>query len=616
MNRKFLSFLSLLLLLLLQADSSAGQTRMAYPLVLHALEDTGRNLSVQAVWQQYQAGQFSPLKEPALTPGFSTSVFWVALAAKDLPAVQDLQLVADNAHINRLEWYSITKGAIALLAVTGDFYPFRQRPVNYNVFAFPLAAGPEVYLLKIDKHHESLKVNFVLQTQEELIPLASEEALVNGLLTGIVILIMLFGLFLFITTRDQVYLWYALYVLCVTLWIWADKGLGFHYLWPGSAFFPSRSRPLFSLCNIVVSIQFLQLFTKMERTGWYYRPLKILQAIVAVLVLLVLLPIPYQDFSLQTMFFLRVVPAIALAVIIIEVVYLVQQSLAKSIEARTYLLAISIFTCCAVAESLYHLGIVILPVYFEHYGMFTGIVLEMVVITFGMALRFNSYRREREVLLVQMNAQQKQLTDTIIAVQENERKVLADQLHDELGSMLSLASLNISALPHDEKTDQAAGMLQLVSHTVRNISHQLTPVAIEKYGFRHAVEDLVRMANTSGKISIELVLIGFEQQHTYPVNFRNTLYRIIQELLQNVIKHAAASHALVQVVEHDDTVGLLVEDNGRGIDTSVEENSGPAFMRSIQSKVDYLEGRMSIESAAGQGTLVNIEVPLPGKIIA
>jgi signal transduction histidine kinase len=374
---------------------------------------------------------------------------------------------------------------------------------------------------------------------------------------------------------------------------------------------------LLALCNIVAAIQFLQFFTKMERTSWYYRPLKIMQVIISLLAILVLLPIPYheQHLRIQTMVFLRVVAGLAFVTIVMMLVYLVRKALAKSREALIYLLAMFVFSGCAAAEALYHLGVVVLPVYFEHYGMFTGIVLEMIIITFGLASRFNSYRKEREVLLVQMNAQQKRLTDTIIEVQENERKVLADQLHDELGSMLSLASLNISALPHDEKTDQAAGVLQLVTHTVRNISHQLTPVAIEKYGFRHAVEDLVRMANTSGKISIELVLIGFAQQHSYSVNFRNTLYRIVQELLQNVIKHAAASHALVQVVEHDDTVGLLVEDNGRGMDTSLQEHQGPAFMRSIQSKVDYLEGKISIESADGRGTLVNIEIPLPEKPI-
>ena len=617
MRRTLRVLLCFLFSLLWQGNSLQAQGGVPFDApIWQVLEDSSRNLLPAAVWEQYRAGKFSSLQKPALEAGFTSSVFWLAIPTKQLPVDQELQLVVNNAHINRLDWYSVYRDTIILKLVSGDFYPFKQRYLDYNVFTFPLLKGPECYLLKIDKHHESLNVGFLLQTKDELLAIASREAMVNGVLTGIVLLIVLFGVFLFATTKDRVYLWYSLYVLMVLLWIWADKGLGFHYIWPGSTYFPSRSRPLFSVLNIIASIQFLQAFTQMNNKSWHYKVLHVVKWVMGAMAMLVLLPIPYQQLNMQTMIFLRVLASISFTAIIVVLVYLVQRTMAKSREAKVYLMAISVFSFCALTESLYHMGFAVLPAYLEQYSMFIGIVLEMIIITFGLASRFNSYRKDRELLLMQMNAQQKQLTDTIIEVQENERKTLADQLHDELGSMLSLAALNISALPVDEKTTQATHVLQLVTHTVRNMSHQLTPVAIEKYGFRHAVEDLVRMANTSGKLSVEVVLIGFEQRQAYAVNFHNTLYRIIQELLQNVIKHASASHALVQVIEHDDTVALLVEDNGRGIDDQEKARPGTIFLRSIRSKIDYLEGKMSLESAEAGGTMVNIEIPLPKKSIS
>lgn len=582
---------------------------------LYVFEDAARQMNATQIFDKFQEGRFSKLENNTLQPGFTTSVFWMVIDAGAFPPIDDLFFVLDNPHINILEWYYINQGQPkpALLNITGDFFPFSQRPVDYTLFAFPVQKNKGYYILKIDKHHESLQVDFMLQTKWNLLATSSRETLVNGLLSGVVLLIILFGLFLFFTTRDKVYLWYALYVLSISLWIWADKGLGFQYLWPRFTFFPSRSRPLFSVLNLMASIQFLQAFTAMPVKSWHHKFFTFVKIVMGLLAVLILLPIPYLHLRTQTMFFLRGIATVSFLSISVMLIYLVQRALHKSREARTYLLAISVFSVCALTEALHHMGVLILPDYMQQYSMFTGIVLEMIIITFGLATRFNSYRRDKELLLVQMNAQQKKLTDTIVEIQETERKALADQLHDELGSMLSLAALNISALPRDPKTEQAAETLQMVTHTVRNISHQLTPVAIEKYGFRHAVEDLVRMANTSGKLSVELVWIGFEQNQEFAAKFRNTLYRIIQELIQNVVKHAEATHALVQVIEHDETVNLMVEDNGRGIDEGIQKLGGLNFMRSIRSKVEYLEGQMNIETSDVTGTLINIEIPLPEK---
>ncbi|MBO9153776.1 7TM diverse intracellular signaling domain-containing protein [Chitinophaga sp. GCM10012297] len=580
----------------------------------YVLEDTPRTLTASKALEIYRHGGFRQLEPAYLNPGFTTSVFWIALPVRDTVAAKELVLLADNPHINHLEWYGL-KDSLQLLAVTGDFHPFRQRPLVHNAFAFPLDRGAQLYLLKVDKHNESLQAPLTIRGKAELQNSQGGEMLVNGVLTGIVLLIILFGLFLFITTKDAVYGWYALYVTSMLLWIWANKGLGFRYLWPDSYFFPSRARPVFVLTNLVLALQFLRGFMNIRKGSWMRRPFTVFQITWLALLAVMLWPVDYTGFGVISLYLQTSLPLFSLAAVIFVTAGLVTQAIKGNTAASVYLAGSGALFLCVLLENLYHLGKITLPEFWAHFGMFTGVVLEMIIITFGLAARFNMYRKEKEAALLAMNLQQKTLTDTIVTVEENERKTLADRLHDEIGSMLSLASLQLGAVQENpmgsEKQLQNAGaLLKDISHTVRTISHQLTPVAIEKYGLLRAVEDMVQLANASGKIQIELVLLGFTDAQAYPRNFQHTVYRIVQELLQNVLRHAGASHALIQLIEHEDTCSVMVEDNGKGIDAGT---TAPGLLRSIHSKVAYLEGAVQIESAPGRGTMVNIDLPLPAK---
>ncbi|HVZ98127.1 MAG TPA: ATP-binding protein [Chitinophagaceae bacterium] len=203
----------------------------------------------------------------------------------------------------------------------------------------------------------------------------------------------------------------------------------------------------------------------------------------------------------------------------------------------------------------------------------------------------------------------------VMEAEESERRKIADQLHDEVGSMLSLASLNVSSvLPEhvqettdERKLQKVQQILASVSETVRNLSHQLTPMMIEQYGFKKSVEDISDTINLSGKLNLETVIVGFDNTKKYPVSFLNHIYRITQELLNNIIKHARASHALLELIEHQKGISLIMEDNGTGIGkTTTGKGHG---IHSIQSKIAYLKGSMEINSKKEGGTLVVIEIP-------
>lgn len=247
---------------------------------------------------------------------------------------------------------------------------------------------------------------------------------------------------------------------------------------------------------------------------------------------------------------------------------------------------------------------------------FTALVILLLVLY----LRNRQIRQRQKEALQQSQMKQLEKQHRIEVMQgvmnaeENERRKIADQLHDEVNAMLALASLNVSSTLEkgrqdeqgEKKLQKTQEVLVAVSSTIRDLSHRLTPLAIEKYGFKKAVEELGAIANLSEKIKLETIIIGFDNTEKYPAAFLNDLYRVIQELLHNILKHAKATHALLELVEHEQHISIMVEDDGIGIaENSLENGMG---LNTIRSRIAYLNGKMEIERKKENGTLVVIEI--------
>lgn len=244
----------------------------------------------------------------------------------------------------------------------------------------------------------------------------------------------------------------------------------------------------------------------------------------------------------------------------------------------------------------------------------------LIILLLVLYLRNRHLRTKQKEALQQSQMEQLQKQHRIEVMQgamdaeENERRKIADQLHDEVNAMLALASLNISSTLEkgmqdeqaEKKLNKAHEVLGSVTTTIRDLSHRLTPLVIEKFGFRKAIEDLADTINLTEKIKLETVVVGFENTKKYTPAFLNDLYRIVQELLHNVLKHSKAPHALLELVEHEQHISMMVEDDGIGIaeDLSVKGKG----LNGIQSRIAYLNGKIEISRRKENGTLIVIEI--------
>ncbi|RZJ78921.1 MAG: hypothetical protein EOO47_12360 [Flavobacterium sp.] len=256
--------------------------------------------------------------------------------------------------------------------------------------------------------------------------------------------------------------------------------------------------------------------------------------------------------------------------------------------------------------------------------LFISIGAITIIALLGTLTYIQLQRRKRNKLLYEASLTEiksrhrLEIMDRLTEVQEQEKKRIAEQLHDEVGAMLSIAKLNINTLQEDLFTANSDAEKKLaitkqimgdISETVRNISHTLMPIALEKYGFKKAIIDLLTAIKTANQINVEYVIEGLDHTNCWPNNFTLSAYRIIQEIINNVLKHAQATHLFVQLVELENALTIYIEDNGRGINQNADTKG--AGMKLLESNIAYLSGKLEIKGQPNEGTFALIELPIP-----
>jgi len=201
-----------------------------------------------------------------------------------------------------------------------------------------------------------------------------------------------------------------------------------------------------------------------------------------------------------------------------------------------------------------------------------------------------------------------------VQAQEGERRRLARELHDETGQALTSILLGLSAVERAESAEAAhaaAGELRkLVVETlqdVRRLAVELRPSALDDFGLAPALRRLGQTVREAGKLDVQVeARLGEER---LPADVETALYRIVQEALTNVVKHAGADHVSIVVTRKPESVVVMIEDDGRGFDLA--QSSGDRLgLLGMRERVQLLDGSLVVEAAPGSGTTLIVELPL------
>ncbi|MDB5199772.1 MAG: signal transduction histidine kinase [Chitinophagaceae bacterium] len=585
----------------------------------YILEDSTKKFTPEKALEIFKDGKFKTITGNELNIGFTRSVFWLAYQNTKSLEADSLLLYIGNHHINKIDLYYSSQNRIKLQWQTGDYLPFSQRPVNATGFYFPVDSMG-IYMARVDKSNESLQLSFKLISRSEALSAENKNKLIMALFTGMIMLLIIFGIYLFIISKDKLYIYYILYTATGWLWVLSNAGYGFEYLWPGLPWFASKARPVFALAPLIFSSLFLVKFIGGIKNKNISRAIFIMNIILAACIITILF---FNEQGYQSKWWLYIqyaIPLISLCYVLLILVVLITAALRGNRAALFYLAAIIVLIISAVLQVSFSLGTLQgFGNFFSNFGLSVGYVMEAIILTAGLVYRFNQYRVDKEKLLIKMNRQQQENTRIMMEVQETERGQVATQLHDVAGSLLSAAKLNLSLLrekgkvinePANIYAEKAEEAISMVSDMVRNLSHALSPVMLENVGFKTSLEKIITILNASGKINIKLLVLGFEKYSPHLNNYYLALYSIIYELLNNIIKHSGAKNALIQVTENDDSFTLIAEDDGTGIPVSQLTEKKTLGIAGIQSKINYFGGLVTFDKNKPTGLIVTIEIPI------
>jgi PAS domain S-box-containing protein len=217
------------------------------------------------------------------------------------------------------------------------------------------------------------------------------------------------------------------------------------------------------------------------------------------------------------------------------------------------------------------------------------------------------------------------LSQQLIKAQENERQRLSHKLHDLVGQDLSALKISLDTLFDDQpeippgtrqRVVELSRMFEGTIMTVRNMAYKLRPVGLKQIGLTETLRQHCEEFSTKNGIEVDFSCAGMEDL-ILDSDTRITLYRLIQEGLNNVKRHADASHVTIRLVASFPNVLLRIEDNGKGFDVQsrmvAAQNERRMGLRTMEERVTLVGGMMKIESRPEQGTKILIEVPCKGK---
>jgi signal transduction histidine kinase len=228
--------------------------------------------------------------------------------------------------------------------------------------------------------------------------------------------------------------------------------------------------------------------------------------------------------------------------------------------------------------------------------------------------RVENALRESEAALRVSNDQNQDLAGRLITAQEDERRRIARDLHDDFNQRLALLSVQVELLSEESdieagaRSGRIAAQLRELSSDVHKLSHQLHPVKVEQLGLVTAAQswcdDLAKQSGLRIEFSARDVPADLES------GISLCLYRVIQESLRNVVRHSHATAARVELTRDTDGLRLTITDEGQGFDVNETTHTGGIGLVSMQERMRLLHGTIAVSSNRGQGTKVEAMVPL------
>lgn len=589
----------------------------------YLIDTTGR-ATIHDVIRDQKAGLFSVWQSDGTTfnLGMKCLDVWLHIDVRNQSA-QDISLIwqLENA-IDSAQLYISRGDGVSTHRNVSFYTPLAQRTLPVRALFDTIWLGPgderELYY-HVYRNHYNTNIPMTLLPLPEFLKHENRNNSIYTAYISVFLFIIIFNFFLFISLRDPIHLWYSMFIFCISMFLLIDAY--YHVL-----IFPdflyricARTEPLpFVNWTMVGSGMVMQLLLGHRRSNSYlFLPFRILlvllfalgaaQLIVCSLSLLGVGTYPFY-------FFHTVSNILVLASLCVGVTCVVEKVLQREPIAIIYFWTTMLPIFGILNSYLNCIGFTSFSFMFPT-AIALGIMIEIIVLTMLLTLRYNLLQKEKNQLLAQQLQMQIELGDRIAETQENEQKRIAEDLHDGIGSMLTALHLMVNkGIDHLKGRGQAeaSGILTDIRYhidrlaaDVRTISHDLMPKDFEQNQFSEIIKNHMAMINAASSVQVEYYLDPEINQLSKGLQIN--VFRIFTELLNNSLKHSQAANITAQFIIHNHILMLMIDDEGIGFST--REASSGIGLKNIHSRVKYLRGSISFDSSP-KGTIIIAEIPI------
>jgi signal transduction histidine kinase len=549
-------------------------------------------------------------------------------------------LLIDQGYVNfdEILFYEVAEGQIIRENRTGDRYPFNTRLIDHRSFLYPVELQPEEtrsYYFRLDNKGRASALYFTLATERNFWEKDYMKQLALGVFYGLLLLLLLHNVYLYFIFRDKAFLYFAFYLSSLLAILLSLSGIAFQFFWPEIPYLADRAPHLLIFMVIFLTFVLTEGFLNQDTVNKSYLLLvKISKFVSLLLMFTCLVDGMVNVLSVRMMYPMLLVGHGSL--LGMSIIYLYKRhTYARFYAASLLLMVVMLLISRPVYTPDFKYSSYLLLLFLSFYVSVIAVSLldrlkEMKAekertqqLAIERLVSLNKYKENVNKELQQrveektqeIIQKQQEISQSILIGEERERKRIAEELHDGLGGLLSALKLNVERIDYQNKgfspQEQIAyqSMLDMIDKAcqeVRDISHNMIPVSLAHFGISMVLHNMARQINQGGKIKLEIDVFGFDKR--IDQNTELHLYRIVLELFNNILKHAGAQKAVIQLIKQNKYISLLVEDDGGGFEQVKASKNGIGLLN-VQSRIKLLGGNISIDTSPQSGSTIIITIP-------
>lgn len=539
---------------------------------------------------------------------------WIKIPLKNLQKESAPFLIIPNSHINRIQGYYLNAQSELLdsTLIMGDHIAFANRLIHFPEFIFPISKDTtqQFILLYLDKRNEPFFTSIQVLDEEGLNSRKTYYFLLSGILLGILIAAFIINIYIVINAKKVLNYLYSLFLGLCIIYTLSDFGYIHWIINYNSHWIIDIVRPLslsiafpIYLFFFINTVSFEEHFPtwgrRIKTYGWVWLSYVLIASAMAPF----LYDHSYKYYSLALSLAFQ---QLTLVIVIICSVI----SLRKGDKyAIPFLIASSLFILTHFHYIGHRFGYIEDTVVQQH---FVPIILGMDCLIIGgiVALRFIDFIQKNKNLEFALLNKDIEINERIAAIQLRELSRISQLLHNHIGMELVGLKNNLEQNKNSIPTDihsllnsQTTALIE----DVRNTAHFLSPQVLRKFGLAHCIQLFVKEISKAKQIKQHVDITPSCNETT--TNIQLVVMLVIQECLNNTIKHANATEIQVQCFVENKHLYISYQDNGVGIKSNKESQDGIGILQ-ITEMINVCRGICNIESKAGEGFQLNAEIPL------